>query len=179
MARKPLIAQTGWQRSSSWNSKNCLRTWRNVRIQTSWRILYVRIICDFHLVTTNLSVCELFPNEIFLLIIEFQKRGFPHCRILISIDKRDAKVEAEFMDKVGSCEVPDSLTQPGLYAAVKKFTIHGPVGTTTLARLACRRQDRAEPTFPSSFVAIPIQTRTDTQNIGNERAAAPWPSVAT
>lgn len=62
-------------------------------------------------------------------VIEFQKRGLPHCHMLIILDPRDKLQGVEDYDKVVSAEIPNPQTQPALHACVVKHMIHGPCGT--------------------------------------------------
>jgi hypothetical protein len=62
-------------------------------------------------------------------VIEFQKRGLPHCHMLIWVDKRDAPSSPEDMDSTVCDELPDKTTHPRLYSSVKAHLIHSPCGT--------------------------------------------------
>jgi len=61
---------------------------------------------------------DLFEKHIFgrvigyVWVIEFQKRGLPHCHILIMLDPRDKPVTIEDIDKITSAELPDPIQFP-------------------------------------------------------------------
>ena len=61
-------------------------------------------------------------------VIEFQKRGLPHCHILIHLKKEDKIENLEEVDKLISAEIPDRLNTPLLFATVKNAMLHGPCG---------------------------------------------------
>ena len=58
--------------------------------------------------------------------IEFQKRGLPHCHMLIWVRPVDKPVTAKVVDSTVSAEIPDKRTNPKLYDLVMKNMIHGP-----------------------------------------------------
>ena len=59
-----------------------------------------------------------------IYVIEFQKRGFPHAHILVTLDFNDRpKTTAEF-DTIISCEIPDKDEEPELYKCVKNHHLH-------------------------------------------------------
>ena len=61
-------------------------------------------------------------------VIEFQKRGLPHCHMLIWIEKHDAPQSAEEIDTTICAEIPDKATNPRLHNIVMSHMIHGPCG---------------------------------------------------
>jgi hypothetical protein len=60
--------------------------------------------------------------------IEFQKRGLPHCHILISLKEDDKINDLDKVDQAVSAELPDINSDIELYNLVKKHMIHGPCG---------------------------------------------------
>ncbi|KZS06462.1 ATP-dependent Helicase-like protein [Daphnia magna] len=62
-------------------------------------------------------------------VIEFQKRGLPHCHMLICIDERDAPATAEDVDATICVEIPDRITHLRLHKSVMAHMIHGPQET--------------------------------------------------
>jgi hypothetical protein len=48
-------------------------------------------------------------------VIEFQKRGLPHCHLLVWVDSRDASSTPEYMDSTICAEFPDKILYPRLY----------------------------------------------------------------
>ena len=86
-----------------------------------------------------------------LQTIEFQKRGLPHCHMLLIIDQNHARVDAETIDKVVSCEIPDPATHPRLHEAVKKFMVHGPCGELNRKSPCLHEGDKCRANFPKRF----------------------------
>ena len=60
-------------------------------------------------------------------MIEFQKRGLPHCHMLL-IAEEDKIRTPEDVDRIVCAEIPDSVAHPRLYGIVSKMMIHGPCG---------------------------------------------------
>ncbi|XP_021995566.1 uncharacterized protein LOC110892723 [Helianthus annuus] len=63
-----------------------------------------------------------------LYTIEFQKRGLPHCHLLLWVATADRIREAYQIDDFISAEIPNPLTQSQLFAVVTDLMIHGPCG---------------------------------------------------
>ncbi|KAK6023902.1 hypothetical protein OSTOST_10298 [Ostertagia ostertagi] len=62
--------------------------------------------------------------QAYVYVIEFQKRGLPHCHMLL-IMKEDWKVRtADDVDRSICAEIPNSAEEPALHAAVTSFMIH-------------------------------------------------------
>ncbi|ODM86919.1 ATP-dependent DNA helicase pif1 [Orchesella cincta] len=64
----------------------------------------------------------------YLLVIEFQKRGLPHCHMLFMLNDEDKLREIEDVDSVVCAEIPNELMDPELYNIVTTSMIHGPCG---------------------------------------------------
>jgi hypothetical protein len=61
--------------------------------------------------------------------IEYQKRGVPHCHILLFIENGQSIFsDPELVDQVISAEIPDLDVDPDLHAVVTGMLIHGPCG---------------------------------------------------
>ncbi|GKE08800.1 DNA helicase, partial [Tanacetum coccineum] len=65
-----------------------------------------------------------------LYIIEFQKRGLPHCHTLLWVDNKDKIQRAEDIDQYISAELPDLENDPQGYMVVSEMMVHGPCGLT-------------------------------------------------
>ncbi|CAH9124107.1 unnamed protein product [Cuscuta epithymum] len=62
-------------------------------------------------------------------VIEFQKRGLPHAHFLVILSRECKITTSARCDQLITAELPDPITDPGLYLLVKKHMLHGPCGT--------------------------------------------------
>ena len=61
-----------------------------------------------------------------IYVIEFQKRGLPHCHLLIILAD-DCKIRlAADIDTLICAEIPDPVAHPELFEIVKASMVHGP-----------------------------------------------------
>lgn len=74
-------------------------------------------------------------------IIEFQKRGLPHCHILLFLDRDSKFTTPEQIDKAVFTEIPDSDQEPELSATVTRFMMHGPCGELN-SKAPCMKMDK-------------------------------------
>ena len=80
--------------------------------------------------------------------IEFQKRGLPHAHMLFILkDKIDT---ADKIDKFISAEIPDKLSNEGLYNKAMKHMIHGPCGNIN-PQSPCMENEICTKGFPKEF----------------------------
>ncbi|PWA98889.1 DNA helicase [Artemisia annua] len=63
-----------------------------------------------------------------LYTVEFQKRGLPHCHILIWINQRPETRRDSDIDRYISAELPDQVIDPEAFRVVSEFMVHGPCG---------------------------------------------------
>ncbi|XP_057740394.1 uncharacterized protein LOC130957567 [Arachis stenosperma] len=82
--------------------------------------------------------------------VEFQKRGLPHCHILLFVQPAEKPRSSEDIDHHISAEIPDEHTQPKLYSLVQKFMIHGPCGVLNMSS-PCMVNGRCSKFYPVSF----------------------------
>lgn len=61
-----------------------------------------------------------------MYVVEFQKHGLPHVHMLIWLDSESKRKLTKDVDKFVTAEIPDPLTDPEGYDAVKSLIIHGP-----------------------------------------------------
>lgn len=61
-------------------------------------------------------------------VIEFQKRGLPHCHMVIILDESDKLNTPDDYDCIVRAEIPDREEEPLLYNIVLRHMIHGPCG---------------------------------------------------
>ena len=71
-------------------------------------------------------VKEKFFGEVsaYIYIIEFQKRGLPHCHLLITLFQNSKINTVQKIDSYISAEIPDPDFQPQLHNIVMKNMIH-------------------------------------------------------
>ena len=63
-----------------------------------------------------------------IYVIEFQKRGLPHCHMLIVLDQHSKLRDRHDIDNIISAEILDEKKQPQLYQIIRSCMIHGPCG---------------------------------------------------
>jgi len=86
-------------------------------------------------------------HQAWLYVIEWQKRGLPHCHFLIWLKH---KLRRNQIDDVISAEIPDRNTDPQLYSIVTKHMIHdicGPVNPNA----PCMKDGRCSKKYPYAF----------------------------
>ena len=83
-------------------------------------------------------------------VIEFQKRGLPHCHMLIILAK-DCKLRGPAdIDSVISAEIPDRDSDTQLFEIVKSAMVHGPCGTLN-QNSVCMADGECTKDFPKDF----------------------------
>ncbi|GJX50694.1 putative PIF1 DNA helicase/replication protein A1-like protein [Tanacetum coccineum] len=99
--------------------------------------------------------------------IEFQKRGLPHCHILLWLEAQDKLTTTGKIDKYISSEIPNKDDDPELYQLVTDHMMHGPCGADNLS-FPCTVDYKCTKNFPkqfnestvindSGYVSIPFQ----------------------
>ncbi|GJY62727.1 DNA helicase [Tanacetum coccineum] len=66
-------------------------------------------------------------------LVEFQKRGLPHCHTLLWVDSASKIQEPEDVDRLISAELPDPQTDPEGYKVISEMMIHGPCGAANMS----------------------------------------------
>ena len=61
-------------------------------------------------------------------VLEFQKRGLPHCHILVVLTQLSKLRDSHDIDNIISAEIPNEVNDPQLYEIIKQCMIHGPCG---------------------------------------------------
>ncbi|GJU05005.1 DNA helicase [Tanacetum coccineum] len=85
-----------------------------------------------------------------LYIVEFQKRGLPHCHTLLWVDSESKIKSAEDVDKYISAELPDPRIDPDGYNIVSETMMHGPCGAANM-KASCIKGDKCGKSFPKKF----------------------------
>ncbi|XP_057310674.1 uncharacterized protein LOC130648635 [Hydractinia symbiolongicarpus] len=88
-------------------------------------------------------------------VIEFQKRGLPHCHLLIHLDPNDKLRDADDIDSVISAEIPNQQEHPELFEIVRSCMIHGPCGHLN-HNSRCMEDDVCTKSFPKNFLASTV-----------------------
>ncbi|CAF4463959.1 unnamed protein product [Rotaria sp. Silwood2] len=85
-----------------------------------------------------------------VFVIEFQKRGLPHCHMLIILDSEDKIKDDNHIDRIVCSEIPDAARFPQLYECVRRYMIHGPCGTLN-PHSPCMEEGKCSKEFPKEF----------------------------
>ncbi len=59
-------------------------------------------------------------------VIEFQKRGLPHCHMLLIMDEESKIRNEDDIDRIICAEIPDPEEDPALYEVIQSCMMHGP-----------------------------------------------------
>lgn len=84
-----------------------------------------------------------------IYVVEFQKRGLPHCHILIILHKIDRIETPEEVDNVVSAEIPPK-SQPKLRELVLRHMVHGPCGILN-PKSPCMEDGVCTKNYPKEF----------------------------
>ena len=87
-------------------------------------------------------------------VVEFQKRGLPHCHMLLWIDGRDAPLFEGDVDGTICAEIPNKSTHPRLFDIVMVHMVHEPCGSIN-KKSPCMDGDKCVKSFPK-----PLSERT-------------------
>lgn len=117
------------------------------------RVFNLKMKKLLHLLTKT----EIFgPVQCYACSVEWQKRGLPHCHLLLWMQKR---IQPCDIDKIISAEIPDRVLDPELYQIVTKFMIHGPCGSLN-NQSPCMENGKCTKHYPREF-ALHTQTGDD------------------
>ena len=90
-------------------------------------------------------------------VIEFQKRGLPHCQILMILASDSVPRGADDFDLIVSAEIPDPETHPTLYETVASCMMHGPCGAQH-PNAPCMVDGKCSKGFPKAFQPETVET---------------------
>jgi hypothetical protein len=85
-------------------------------------------------------------------VIEFQKRGLPHCHMLLTLADEAKMRTPEEIDSLICAEIPDRAADPELYELVKSCMVHGPCGALR-PHSPCMVEGKCSKGFPKAFTA--------------------------
>ncbi|XP_076927004.1 uncharacterized protein LOC143590390 [Bidens hawaiensis] len=97
----------------------------------------------------------------YVYTIEFQKRGLPHCHLLLWVTPLYKIKDASEVDRYISAKIPDPSTDPHLYKIVTDLMIHGPCGLLKPTS-TCMSSGTCSKSFPK-----PYQQETSFDNKGH------------
>lgn len=86
----------------------------------------------------------------FVYVIEFQKRGLPHCHLLIILADSCKLMDATDIDSLISAELPDPNEDSSLFEVVQSTMIHGPCGILN-PKSPCMENGSCSKTYPKEF----------------------------
>ena len=89
------------------------------------RVFHVKMTVLIHDLTKNHIFGEVIGHQ---AVVEYQKRGLPHCHILLWLHPDDKPKTVEDYDRFVSAEIPDSRSHPILFELVKTHMVHLPCG---------------------------------------------------
>ncbi|XP_074352664.1 uncharacterized protein LOC141691809 [Apium graveolens] len=113
-----------------------------------------------------------------MYVIEFQKRGLPHVRMLIWLSPESRPNSIEKVDQLVSAEIPDKNSDPITYEAVKNYMMHGPCGKD-LYTSPCMVKGKCMCHFPKRFngntyfddYGFPVYQRRNTGRVINKKGS--------
>ncbi|XP_076935450.1 uncharacterized protein LOC143602118 [Bidens hawaiensis] len=82
--------------------------------------------------------------------VEFQKRGLPHCHILLWVNPSCIIRDVSEIDNFISAEIPDPSIDPHLYNIVTELMIHGPCGLL-IPNSPCMVSGSCSKSFPKHY----------------------------
>nr|CDJ90645.1 uncharacterized protein LOC100901161 [Haemonchus contortus] len=101
--------------------------------------------------------CDLFKKQIFgavnayIPVMEWQKRGLPHCHMLITLAEQDKRRSVSDIDSIVQAVIPDHETGPRLlYNIVTNCMMHRPCGQDN-PRSPCMVEGKCSKRFPKQF----------------------------
>ena len=90
-------------------------------------------------------------------VIEFQKRGLPHCHLLIHLHPDDKLRNSEDIIHIISAEIPDQNANHKLYDIVQSCMIHGPCGYLRPGSV-CMENNTCTKGYPKEFCEHTIES---------------------
>jgi hypothetical protein len=81
--------------------------------------------------------------------IKFQKKGLPHCHMMLMMEPGSIPNTAEKIDALICAEIPDPVAEPVLHNAVSNLNMHGPCSKV----VGCLEDGQCTKHFPKPFQA--------------------------
>lgn len=87
----------------------------------------------------------------YVYVIDFQKRGLPHCHILIILNNNSKPLSPDDYDKLVLDEIPDGSKLPIVHSLVTSHMIHGPCGKAN-KNSPCMQDNKWCKRFPQTIL---------------------------
>ena len=88
----------------------------------------------------------------YVYVIEFQKRGLPHCHLLLILSHESKLRVPEDIDKIINAEIPSANTEPHLYEVIRSCMVHGPCEGLN-PKSVCMSDGTCSKDYPKTFRA--------------------------
>ena len=83
--------------------------------------------------------------------VEFQKRGLPHCHLLLWLKESSRIHRNEDIDRYISAELPNPTTDPEAHRVISEFMLHGPCGEANKSAPCMKNSDTCKKDFPKPY----------------------------
>ena len=94
---------------------------------------------------------QIFGNiQAYVYVIEFQKRGLPHCHLLLTLDEEFKLRDPDAIDSMISAEIPDPKDTL-LFDTISRFNVHGPCGSE-IPDAVCMDEGKCTKKYPKRFL---------------------------
>lgn len=114
------------------------------------------LICNVFKLKKDNLLNDIIKQEIFgkiigyTWVIEFQKRGLPHCHMLFWLDEKDKPKKPQEIDKIIYAEIPNQTRFPKLFKNVMKHMIHIPCNSK-FAKCNKGKGEKCDKKFPKEY----------------------------
>ena len=104
-------------------------------------------------------VCDLWEEGVLgkaichIHVIKFQKRGYPHAHLLLTLKQEDRPRNSQDIDSMISAEIPYRVAHPLLWDTVSKMMMHGPCGGDNPQNI-CMKDGQCSKGFPIPFRGV-------------------------
>lgn len=97
----------------------------------------------------------------FMSVIEFQKRGLPHCDLLFILSKQFKFTVPEHVNRAVQAFLPNPEADLQLYDLVRTLMIHNPCNVASGCNFPCRKKnpDKCDVDYPKTIVEKTVMNR--------------------
>ncbi|XP_073121078.1 uncharacterized protein [Henckelia pumila] len=96
------------------------------------------------------------PVVAYVYVIEFQKRGLPHCHMLLILQSNYKITSPDKFDSYVVAELPDKNFSPRLFGLVSRHMMHGPCGELN-KKCPCMVNGKCKNHYPRPFSEHSVQ----------------------